>query len=194
MSKIILFIEKYFAFALLHLLRLTYRYKVSGLAKPYPHAIYVFWHRYIVPMVINRRGENAVIIISSSRDGDYIAEPAKLLGYKVARGSSTRGGKNALKQMVSLSSKHSFGITPDGPKGPSFVVKEGVLVLAYLTGLPIYAIRVSVSRAYIFKSWDGFVLPLPFAKICVEYSEAIWVRSKEVFAGVKEEMEMFMGG
>jgi len=134
-----------------------------------------------------------VIIISSSRDGDYIAEPAKLLGYKVARGSSTRGGNKALKEMVSLAKNHSFGITPDGPKGPPFVVKEGALVLAYLTGLPIYALQVSVSKAYVFKSWDGFVLPLPFARISVIYSEAIYVRSKEVFSEIKGEIEEFMG-
>jgi len=194
MYKFTLFLEKYLATALLHLLRLTYRYEVIGLSKPFPRGIYVFWHRYILPIVIHRRNENAVIMISSSHDGDYIAEPAKLLGYHTVRGSSTRGGNTALKQMLKLANDHTIGLTPDGPKGPAGVFKEGALVLAYLSGLPIYPMRVSVSRAYIFKSWDRFVLPLPFTKIRVEYGEAVHVKSRDEFELLINQMQEKMGG
>jgi len=192
MYKLTLFFEKYLAFLLLHLLRVTYQYKITGLQRPYPHAIYAFWHRYIVPIVISRRNENAVIVISSSKDGDYIAEPAKLLGYQPVRGSSTRKGTSALKQMIALASQYTIGITPDGPKGPAHVVKEGVLQLAYLTKLPLYAISVSVSKAWVFNSWDRFVLPKPFAKINVHYSEPIYITQKEDFEEKKSELTQQM--
>jgi len=192
MYRVILFFEKYFAYCLLHLLRLTYKYEIIGQQRPHPHGIYAFWHRNIISILLSRRNENNVIVISSSKDGDYIAEPAKLFGYQTVRGSSTRKGASALKQMVALASKYTIGITPDGPKGPVFELKEGVLQLAYLTKLPIYAINVSVSRAWVFNSWDRFMLPKPFAKIKLQYAEAVYVRGKEEFAQKKAELELGM--
>ena len=189
MFRVVLFLEKYVAYVVLKILQLTVKYEVKGLRKPYPRAIYVFWHRNIIPLLINRRHENVVVIVSSSRDGDYIAEPAKLFGYITARGSTSRQGSSALKEMVKLSANHSLAITPDGPKGPARVLKEGTLQLAYLTKLPIHAVRVSVSKKIIANSWDKFIIPLPFAKIEVTYSEPFWVKTKEDFETKKREIE-----
>ena len=192
MQKIFLFIEKIFAYIILSLLRMTLRYSVAGLSKPYPMGIYVFWHRNIIPMLLNRRNENVVIIISSSKDGDYITEPAKLFGYITVRGSSTRQGSSALKEMIKLSKQHILAITPDGPKGPAQKLKDGALQLSYLTKLPIYAIKVNVLSAWIFKSWDRFILPKPFAKITVLYSDPFYITSKEEFVAKRDEIEMWM--
>ena len=178
---------------LLSVLHLTLSYKIKGLSKPYPRAVYVFWHRNILPLLLNRRNEQAVVIISSSKDGDYIAEPAKLFGYLTARGSSTRQGSNALKEMIKLSQNHSLALTPDGPKGPARQLKEGALQLAYLTKLPLYAVRVNVSKAWVFNSWDRFIFPKPFARIGVEYSEPYLVNNKEDFMELKERIEKFLG-
>lgn len=192
MSKILLFLEKYFAYALLNLLEVTLKYEVKGLSKPYPRAVYVFWHRNILPLLINRKNEQSVVIISSSRDGDYIAEPAKLFGYIPVRGSSTRQGGSALREMIKLSASHSLALTPDGPKGPAQQLKEGALQLAYLTKKPIYAVRVNVSSAWVFNSWDKFIFPKPFARIFVEYSKPFFINCKEEFAMQKTEIEKFL--
>jgi hypothetical protein len=171
---------------------LTLKYEIIGEKQPHQNIIYVFWHRNILPLLINRRNEGVVVIISSSKDGDFIAEPAKLFGYKTVRGSSTRGGSNALKEMIKLSKNHSFALTPDGPKGPAQKLKEGALQLAYLTKLPIVAVRVKVSNAWIFNSWDRFIFPKPFSKISIEYSEPLYINTKEIFDEIKNEIEMWL--
>jgi len=190
--KIVLFLEKYVIYVALKVLQFTVTYDVKGLGKPYPRGIYVFWHRDIIPMLINRRHEDVVVIVSPSKDGDYAAEPAKLFGYIPVRGSTSRQGTSALKEMIKLSDNHSLAITPDGPKGPARKLKEGALQLAYLTKLPIYAIRVSISKEVIINSWDKFRIPLPCAKIEINYSEAFWVKTKEDFDVRKIEIEKFM--
>ena len=191
--KITLFLEKYFAFIILNILYITFSYKIIGLSKPYPKYIYIFWHRNIIPLLLNRKYENVVVLISSSKDGDYIAEPTKLFGFKTARGSSSRKGIAAFKELVRLSKNHTIAITPDGPRGPRGKVKDGALQLSYLTKIPLCAVKVKVSSAWVFNSWDRFVLPKPFAKIEVEYSEPIYVASKEDFELYKEQIEGFMG-
>lgn len=191
MFKIFLFFEKWFAYVVLSLLRLTLRYHRKGLENTKERVIYVFWHRNIIPLLIDRRNENNVVIISSSRDGDFIAEPAKAFGYHVVRGSSTRGGRKALSEMIKLTKNHSIAITPDGPKGPVYKMKEGALQLAYLSGLPVCAVKVSVSSAKIFNSWDRFILPKPFANITLEYSQHYHISSKDDFKQ-KNKIEEFL--
>jgi lysophospholipid acyltransferase (LPLAT)-like uncharacterized protein len=191
MSNIFLFLEKWFAYLFLSMLRLTLRYERKGLEFTKDRVIYVFWHRNIIPLLIDRRNENNVVIISSSRDGDYIAEPAKLFGYKVVRGSSTRGGMKALTEMVRLSKEHSLALTPDGPKGPVYNIKEGALQLSYLSGLPIVAVKVNVKSAFIFNSWDKFILPKPFSKIYLEYSNHYYIKTKDDFR-LKIDLEEFL--
>ena len=192
MYKIILFLEKTSAYIFLSLLRITLRYRISGLQKPYPKAVYVFWHRNIISLLLNRRNENNVIIISSSKDGDYIAEPAKMFGYITVRGSSSRRGDTALKEMIKLSKKYSLALTPDGPKGPAQILKDGALHLAYLTKLPLYAVKVNVSKAWVFRSWDRFILPKPFAGISVLYSEPFYITSKDDFQSKRDEIQDWM--
>jgi len=190
--KILLFLERQIAFVVINLLFKTIRYTKIGLKKPYPKAIYAFWHKDIMPLMINRKNEKIVILISPSKDGDFIAAPAIRLGYIAVRGSSSRKGTVALKEMVRLSADHSLAITPDGPKGPAQVLKDGVLQLSYLTKLPIIATRTKISAAWVFNSWDRFYFPLPFAKAKIEYSKPYYVHSKDDFLDRKREIEKFM--
>ena len=190
--KLILFIERQLSFVVLQILYYTMRYKIAGLKKPYPKAIYAFWHRDIMPLMISRRFEKIAILISPSRDGNYMAAPAIKYGYIAVRGSSSRKGMTALKEMIKLSEKHSLAITPDGPKGPAQILKEGVLQLAYLTKMPIIATRTKVSSSYVFNSWDRFYFPYPFAKVRIEYSEPFFVNTKEEFEDKRVEIERFM--
>ena len=138
---------------------------------PFPteKAIFAFWHRNILPLMYFHRNKNYVVIISKSQDGDLIADVCEKLGYLTARGSTSRGGSSALRNMIAQSRKYSLVFTPDGPKGPACKIKEGMVYLAKLTGLPIVLISARVGHEIVFNSWDRFRLPLPFSRIEVIY-------------------------
>jgi hypothetical protein len=192
LSPLILLLEKYLAAFVLNLLYISLKYEIIGLEKPYPKGIYIFWHRNLLPLLINRKNENVAIIISSSKDGDFIAGPAKLYGYIPVRGSSSKQGVSALKEMLKLSKNHSIGLTPDGPKGPAQKIKNGAFQLAYLSKCPIYAVNVKVSKAWIFNSWDRFILPKPFSKVIVNYSKPYFIENKEQFDYYRNMIESFL--
>ncbi len=178
MNKIVFFIEKHIIAVFLLLLGFTFRYKLLT-----PHSkgivIYAFWHRNIIPLLLLRKFEKIVILVSSSKDGELIAGPAKVLGFQPVRGSSRRGGSKAVKEIIKLSRRFSIGVTPDGPKGPKEKIKDGLLYIAYFTHLPIIPVAVDIQREKVFNSWDGFRLPIPFTKINVSYGKPIYIKSKD---------------
>jgi len=178
MNKIIFFIEKHIIAILLLLLGFTFKYNILT-PKPKGIVIYAFWHRNMIPLLFLRKFEKIVILISSSKDGELIAGPAKVLGFLTARGSSRRGGSKAVKEIIKLSRRFSIGITPDGPKGPTEKIKDGLLYIAYFTHLPIIPVAVDIQREKVFNSWDGFRLPIPFTKVNVSYGKPIYIKSKD---------------
>ncbi len=127
-----------------------------------------FWHNQglLMPLAWKGRRLQSRIIVSRSKDGDLIAGLLRIFGILCVRGSSSRGGKEALADLVNIGSdpKMTLVVTPDGPKGPAAIVKEGVAYLAVKTGKPLYCLSVSYTRAHMFKSWDGFLLPRPFGR------------------------------
>ncbi|MCF7858572.1 MAG: lysophospholipid acyltransferase family protein [Candidatus Cloacimonetes bacterium] len=177
MNKILLFLAKYFGAFLVKLMGLTWRYNLRS-PKPEGKVIYAFWHRNMLPLMYLHRNQDIIIMISSSKDGDFISGPAELLGYQTARGSSGRKGSKATKELIKRSKDHPIAITPDGPRGPSEKIKEGVLFLAYATELPIITVAVDVSAEKTFKSWDKFRLPYFFAKINVTYGKPFYIKTK----------------
>jgi lysophospholipid acyltransferase (LPLAT)-like uncharacterized protein len=126
--------------------------------------IYAFWHEaLLVPARIY--GHPSVrILISGHADGQLIAEMTERLGYQSVRGSSTRGGSEAMREMFKLSSSSHFVVTPDGPRGPRRKVQKGVIYLAARTGLPIIPIGFGFDDPWRAKSWDQFILPRPFRR------------------------------
>ena len=94
--------------------------------------------------------------------------------------------------LVKLLDTNSVSIAPDGPKGPRYKMKDGALQLAYLTKKPIIATRVSVTWKHVFNSWDRYILPCPFTRIRVEYSEPLYIESQDKFPEYKEQLENFM--
>jgi lysophospholipid acyltransferase (LPLAT)-like uncharacterized protein len=95
-----------------------------------------------------------------------IAQACKHLGFSLVRGSSTRGGIEAMRNMVKLSKAGGhIAITPDGPKGPRGVIQQGVIYLAAKTGLPIIPLGFAYSSVKRANSWDKFVIPNPFSKV-----------------------------
>jgi lysophospholipid acyltransferase (LPLAT)-like uncharacterized protein len=178
LDPLVFFLEKYFGAMLIFLLGITYRYKLKS-PEPKERVIYAFWHRNLLPLVYLRKFENAAVLISSSRDGQFIAGPLEALGFKTVRGSSTRRGSQALREMIRISQEHSLAITPDGPKGPREKIKPGLINAAYLTKLPIVLTVVDIEKEKTFNSWDNFRFPLPFSRINVTYSKPIFINNKD---------------
>jgi hypothetical protein len=104
-------------------------------------------------------------LVSASRDGALLARILELFNVQPVRGSSSRRGAQALRELVTWGRRdHDLAITPDGPRGPRYVVQEGVISAAQLTGLPIVPVAYRLSWKITFKSWDRFQFPLPFAR------------------------------
>lgn len=153
--------------------------------------IYCFWHQRQVFFTWTHRSVGAAVLVSRSKDGDLIAETMRLSDIGAVRGSSSRGGAAAAKELVeTLRAGLDIGITPDGPKGPARQVKDGVLRVAQLSGAPIVPIANALSRKVeIKKAWDRFQVPLPFGRAAVVYGEPIFVRPEDDLAAKAVEVK-----
>jgi len=138
--------------------------------------IFVFWHGQLLPLVHYHRHEGIVVLVSEHGDGEYIARVIERSGFGTVRGSSTRGGTRALRELVRAArAGRDLAITPDGPRGPSRVFKPGALVAAQLTGLPVIPLAVGSSAGWRLKSWDGFLIPRPLSTVRIGYLEPRFV-------------------
>ena len=165
--------------ALLHLVGRTWRFEViaeqgvtpvlSG-QKAGPE-IYCFWHQCVLPGAFYFRGSKAVILISHSFDGELITRTLKRLGFDAVRGSSSHGGGEGFLGLNRvIQSGRSAIFTADGPRGPIYQTKMGPIRLAQSTGAPIGAFHLQPQRAWILRSWDRFLIPKPFTRICVSWA------------------------
>jgi lysophospholipid acyltransferase (LPLAT)-like uncharacterized protein len=151
------------------------QYPASCLAKG-ERMIVAFWHGRLLLMPFLYPGHSGTILISQHRDGEYITRIAGRLGLRVVRGSATRGGARAFKQLIqSLRDGSHVAITPDGPKGPKGRVKSGVIELARLTGMPILPVAFGAWPRTILRSWDDFLVPHPFGRGVYVWGEPIYV-------------------
>jgi len=141
----------------------------------YWHRMHVFCARYMLDQM--DRGLKPGFLISPSVSGEVPAAMARGAGAEVVRGSPTRTGGQALRDMYLTVSRDSVSpvITVDGPKGPAEVVKIGAVLLARLTKRPIIPMTFAASSATLLNSWDRFVLPRPFSKIVLVVGEPITV-------------------
>jgi len=127
--------------------------------------IYTFWHREIFAATWFWRKRGIVVMTSQNFDGEYIARIIQMHGYGAARGSSSRGAKKTLGEMIQC---HRRGVdtafTIDGPRGPRFVAKRGSVLVSKATGAAILCFHAAVRHRYVFrKSWDQTEFPLPFS-------------------------------
>jgi len=138
--------------------------------------VFAFWHARLLPLVFTHRGRDAMVLISRHRDGELIARIMERLGFRAARGSSTRGGEQGARELLrELGARRQIGITPDGPRGPAERAKPGAVFLASQSGLPIVPVASAASSAWVLRSWDGFRVPRPFARVVVGYGDPIVV-------------------
>ncbi|MDD9859124.1 MAG: lysophospholipid acyltransferase family protein [Nitrospira sp.] len=109
--------------------------------------IIAFWHGQQLMMPLAYRGREARILISQHRDGELVYRVMKQFGFGAVRGSTTRGGASALRQLIRAGRQGvDLVITPDGPRGPRHLVQPGVLVLAGATGMPIVPLTFACSK------------------------------------------------
>jgi lysophospholipid acyltransferase (LPLAT)-like uncharacterized protein len=138
--------------------------------------VFVLWHGRLLPCTYHHRHQNVVTLVSRHRDGEYIARIVERWGFVPVRGSSSRGGLEALRELMRWVRRgRSLAITPDGPRGPREVMKTGPLLIAQRTGAPIIPTECTASRAWFFGGWDRFLIPKPFSRITIEYGEPLFV-------------------
>lgn len=133
------------------------------------------WHHDEIAVIHMLKRYHVACMISLSKDGALIARVAELLGARVSRGSSSRGAIQALKGILRLS-KEGWrpSVAVDGPRGPIYKVKPGVIEIARVIKAPIVAVSMCSSRSYISKkSWNKLEFPLPFSKVIIRWSEAL---------------------
>jgi lysophospholipid acyltransferase (LPLAT)-like uncharacterized protein len=147
-------------------------------------AIYCVWHNRLalsmqvyfgfVQRHIPKAGLAAMV--SASKDGGFLTAILECFGVQPVRGSSSRRGPQALLELTTWAERgYDLAITPDGPRGPRYVVQEGVTSLAQITGLPIIAASCNLGWKLTIKSWDGFQIPLPFGRCQVILASPVHV-------------------
>lgn len=141
--------------------------------------IVCFWHQRLCMMTMTKLvfKDPPYMLLSSHSDGQLIGKIIKRFGFQVIEGSSKRGGAEAALGIIRILKKGGVvGITPDGPKGPNRQASLGVAQLAYLSKAMVIPLSYSVKRHRLLKSWDTFMLPLPF-------SQGVFYAGKPIDAG-----------
>jgi lysophospholipid acyltransferase (LPLAT)-like uncharacterized protein len=141
-----------------------------------PQYIVVFWHAHLLLMLHSRFRRPIVVMSSQHRDAEYIVRVYERYGVECVRGSSTRGGTQALRGFIQKAKNgRNLVFTPDGPKGPARIVKEGVIAAARMTGLPLVPVAFAAKKKKLLGSWDRMVIPYPFSKALYLYGEPLVV-------------------
>lgn len=163
-----------------------WRFEIVGrehLAGIHPNgepAIWVMWHAHFLPLLWLHRDEGTTLLISRHRDGERFARIASRLGYRTLRGSSTRGGAAALLGLIrTLKAGAQVAIAADGPRGPRERAKPGAVAAALSTGAPIIPVAVSAAPAWRLGTWDGFLLPAPWARVRVAYGPPLQLTPRD---------------
>lgn len=161
--------------------------------------IAAIWHqRILVCMGYARRFGvyRPSVMISQSRDGEMIADAYRRFNFRPVRGSSSRGGKEALSAMVEDLVHNQMAVhVLDGPRGPRGVLKPGLIVMAQLSAVPIFPVYISCDSAWLLNSWDRTVIPKPFSTVVARWGEPIYVQEQlhnETFESTRQQIEQHM--
>ena len=153
----------------------------------------VFWHGRILPSICWWHDRGIVVMTSQHKDGDYIAPVIHRFGFGSARGSSTRGSRGALVEMLHwLRNGHDVAFTIDGPRGPRYVAKPGATWLASKSGSPLLLYNISAERKWTLRSWDHFQIPKPFSRMVLLFAPLIYVKAdanEKDLEAVQQEMQ-----
>ena len=138
-----------------------------------------FWHGRMLYFLHLYHRQRFTVLVSRSRDGEFVSRVLQCFGVQVTRGSSSRGGARALLDLAREMRRGCHAaITPDGPRGPRYAVQPGIVTLAKRTGAVIVPVSYSARWKKVLRSWDSFVVPLPFSRVVVVYGEPIGVPAR----------------
>jgi lysophospholipid acyltransferase (LPLAT)-like uncharacterized protein len=182
-------IAAWIIYLLVKTVSLTLRYRWSDRSgyfdgPPPGPAVYCVWHNRLALSMIayfsyikrHNQTEGLAAMVSASRDGGFLAGILECFGVQPVRGSTSRRGPQALRELTSWAKRgYDVAITPDGPRGPCFRVQDGVIALAQLTELPLIPVSYRLGWKITVKSWDRFQVPLPFSRCEMIYEKPIRV-------------------
>jgi lysophospholipid acyltransferase (LPLAT)-like uncharacterized protein len=139
-------------------------------------AIISFWHNRLLMLPVIAAGTPICIMVSRHRDGEIATNLLAAWGVTTVRGSASRGAVGGFLRLVDAYRRgHSLAVLPDGPRGPRYVAKPGVVHLAKAVDGPIYPMAYAATRALHLRSWDRLIVPLPFARVLIEIGEPLSV-------------------
>lgn len=159
---------------LIRLLGCTWRFRVLGTIRT-DRPIFALQHGTLLLPAYLTRKLGIAVMISRHRDGEIISRAVEHIGFVTVRGSSTRGASSAIHELLERFPDNPWAVTPDGPRGPRGSVKPGLIRLAAAGGRLLQPVVGAARPAKVFRSWDRFVLPLPFAKVVVNFAEPLQV-------------------
>ncbi len=169
-------------YPLINALGHTLRWRVEGLdhldtiLASGRQPVMAFWHGRILPATFYFRRRGIVVITSENFDGEWIARIIERFGYGTARGSTTRGGRRAIVQLVrDMEQGRPAGFTLDGPRGPARVAQPGAIWLARATGNPVLPFHLEASSHWTARSWDRTQIPKPFSIVALVVGEPLEV-------------------
>ena len=169
-------------YPLINALGHTLRWRVEGLVHLEAilasghQPVMAFWHGRILPATYYFRRRGIVVITSENFDGEWIARIIERFGYGTARGSTTRGGRKAMLQLVrDMEQGRPAGFTIDGPRGPARIAQPGAIWLARATGNPVLPFHLEAASHWTMNSWDRTQIPKPFSTVALSVGEPLEV-------------------
>lgn len=179
----------------LKLVGYTGRYRVKGwehleaIRASHGRGVWVVWHNRLLGGIVLQRDKMVGALISQSRDGELISRVVERLGFVPLRGSTSRGSSGVARAaMRHIREGHDVLFTPDGPRGPRYVVQQGAAWAALAAGVPVLPIGVGAAWKVVFRSWDRFQLPLPFSRIQVVLGEPLIFSKEEPVEEVQDKI------
>ncbi|NUO20226.1 lysophospholipid acyltransferase family protein [bacterium] len=132
--------------------------------------VMVTWHGRLLGSTYHCRKRNVVAMISQHRDGELVSRVVEKIGYETVRGSSTRGGSAAALAMIDrVRNGQTAAMIGDGPRGPIYKLKPGAAYIALASGADVIPVVFAANRSWVFRSWDRFTVPKPFARVFLYY-------------------------
>jgi lysophospholipid acyltransferase (LPLAT)-like uncharacterized protein len=156
--------------------RVEYPERFESLQARGQPVLFALWHGRLLPLTYFHRHRGISAMVSQSKDGEFIARIVEKWGFEALRGSTSRGGLTALRDVARrIRAGRSVAITPDGPRGPRQRLQPGIIAAAKTTGAPILPVVAGCTRAWWPGTWDRFCVPKPFAEVVVLYGEPHYV-------------------
>ncbi len=157
--------------------------------------VYIFWHEYIAALLMQWQRVPMTLLVGQHRDAEWLGHMADAMGYGLVRGSSSRGGARAIRELKAAADRGALGMTPDGPRGPRRKLAMGPVWLASRLELPIYCVAVGIDRAKRLGTWDRFAIPLPMARVRMIISSPVKIPTglaRESLTGVLHSIQNLM--